>query len=444
VTARVYCGPFESENHWREPDLARLPALPDAGSSQVVQAMDELLFVFCGPDDRLLTVRRMNDAHVEYLNSIGFRFQQNTFDLYPSFDSHVQNPLNLFTLLAERGHDEQLSGFLSGSDEIEPFAVVPGLRELVERYGLKSTFPPHNVIQRVNTKTYSLEMRDALGIPNVGIVVDSIDTLLEQGTRMLADGPFLVKDDYGVSGKGNQIITQQSTLQRIASYLAKQVSREKRVQFVLEPYLAKRMDFSCQFHVGKDGSFHLISVQQLTNNGLAFGMSSSPSAELVAKLQEEQYFALMEKIAQKLFADGYFGHVCVDSMWLNDGSLSPLVEINARRSMSLIKHEMDRFLADQDRTGSLTSIGVAHDGQLDFAGLLNVLQETGLLFEVSKTFGILPLSCGTLFSAGPFAPQTNIRGRFYIEVVCETGQQRSELISELTDVMERTGFRVSH
>ncbi|MFD1905307.1 hypothetical protein ACFSQ7_16485 [Paenibacillus rhizoplanae] len=51
----VHCGSLESERYWREEDLASLPAIPDAKALAIVQAMDEMLFVFCGSGDVLLT-----------------------------------------------------------------------------------------------------------------------------------------------------------------------------------------------------------------------------------------------------------------------------------------------------------------------------------------------------------------------------------------------------
>ncbi len=399
--------------------------------------MDELLFALCSPQDRVLTTRRMNDSHVEYLNAIGFQFERNRFDLVPALRARGRS--NPYESLEERDIDGQLTDFLSVADELEPFAVVSGIAGVAQRYGLCSTFPAEDAVQRINTKSYCLEVREVVGIGNVGLLVDSVEALLREGTALLVSGPFLIKDDYGVSGKGNQIITQQGSLERIAQYLSGQVQQGKHVRFVLEPYLAKKLDFSCQFQVGKDGSFHLISVQHLVNDGLAFGMSTSPGADLLAKLESEEYFRQMEEIGKKLYADGYFGHVCVDSMWLQDGSLIPLVEINARRSMSLIKHAMDQHLAREGKTGSLTSIAAAHDGSIGFTDLLHALRQSGLLFEAGQGAGIIPLTSGTLF---PESSQGKVRGRLYVEVVYEAVEQRSALLADLTTAMQQSGFQV--
>ena len=444
MTPSIHCGTFEPENHWRESDLAILPSLPDPRSMRVIEAMDEMLFVFCKPGDRLLSARKMNADHFSYLNNLGFCFQSSNFDIYPTDYPTGKSPANLFTSIERQTEDSDLAAFLSAGAQLEPFAVVPGITEMVSRYSLNSEFPSQQIIRHVNTKSYSLHVRDALEIENIGVVVESLSALRDCGSRMLASGPFLIKDEYGVSGKGNQIVTQASTLERIAGYLARQIDAGKRMRFVLEPYLAKQLDFSCQFHVGQDGTFTFISVQQLFNDGLAFGMSCSPGDDLVAKLEEAGYFSLMERVGKELSAAEYFGHVCVDSMLLQDDRLAPIVEINARKSMSLIKHAMDGYLGNQGQSGVLTSVTASHHGSMNFADFLSLLREKHLLYEAGENAGILPLSSGTLFSPGAISEGTDLRGRLYMEVVGAVAEQRTALLATLTAEMGQAGFRVKN
>ena len=438
----VHCGAFEPETHWREKDLATLPSVPDPRSARVIEAMDELLFVFCRPGDKLLTARRMNEAHVRYLNTLGFDFLPSTFDVCPAGQSHGRSATNLFSAIAEQSDDRPLAAFIRSAVHLKPFAIVPGVIELAQRYGMDSQFPSQEIIRWVNTKSYSLHVRDVLGLPNVGISVEDTQAFQEHGSRLLARGPYLVKDDYGVSGKGNQIVTQASTIDRLADYLRRQEKEGKHIRFVLEPLLPKKLDLSCQFHLSRDGLFRFISVQHLVNEGLAFGMSCSPTSDLLATLEGAGYFPLMEQVAKELYSEGYFGDVCVDSMLLKDGTLSPLVEINARKSMSLIKHEMDIYLNARSQSGILTSITASHDGVMSFGNLLDLLHEHELLFEPDRDVGILPLSATTLFPASTSPEERNVRGRIYVEAVSVTPEQRLSLLASLASEMRRNGFRV--
>ena len=56
------------------------PGAARQDSPRIVEAMDEMLFAFCDPGDTVLTARRMDDAHADYLHAIGFQFNRNRFD----------------------------------------------------------------------------------------------------------------------------------------------------------------------------------------------------------------------------------------------------------------------------------------------------------------------------------------------------------------------------
>jgi len=143
-----------------------------------------------------------------------------------------------------------------------------------------------------------------------------------------------------------------------------------------------------------------------------------------------------------LYEDGYRGDVCVDSMVLQNGSLEPLVEINARKSMSLIKSAIDGFLAKTGRQGSLTSVSAVYDGTSDFAGLLELLEESRLLFTSDRPCGILPLTVSTLYAREALTKP--MRGKLYVAVAYERIEQQDELLAALRQAMQRSGLRVLH
>ena len=445
MTAHVFCGTFEAESHWREPGIARLPALPDGQHSRLVEAMDEMLFAFCQPGDTLLTARAIDDAHADYLHSIGFRFNRNRFDLTPCPDKagvrQAETATTIFQHMVDEGVAGRVESLCPAGARLEPFAVLPGIEDAARRYGLGGVFPSQAVIREVNTKHYSLRMRDRLGIENVGFVVSDARSLLDRGSEMLERGPVLVKDDYGVSGKGNQRVETPRTLERIARHLTAQAAAGKRVQLVLEPYLQKLADFSCQFRVGEDGTVKIISVHELSNNGLAFGASRSAGVDRLERMEREGYFHLITMIGAHMFSDGYWGDVCVDAMTLQDGALFPLVEINARKSMSLIKHELDQRLRDIGGSGCLTQVSALNDHTTDFAGLLEVLERKGLLFSTARASGILPLTCGTLYPSPTADLREPVKGKLYIAAVSEKPEGQADLVACLGRAMEAAGLR---
>jgi hypothetical protein len=287
-------------------------------------------------------------------------------------------------------------------------------------------------------------MRDRLGIENVGVTVEDVASLLDCGSALLQHGPVLAKDDYGVSGKGNQLIETPRTLQRIAKHLSAQAAAGRRIRLILEPYLRKRADFSCQFRVEDDGRVAVISVQRLVNNGLTFGASCSPGPEFLDRIEQDGYFQLIERIGSLMYIDGYCGDVCVDSMMLHNGEMAPLVEINARKSMSLIKHAIDQYLKKIERKGCLTYVPAVNDQSSDFSCLLELLEREQLLFSMECNLGILPLTSGTMYPRSPFELRGPVRGRIYVVVVFEKSEQQAGLIERLSRVMDQAGLHVTH
>ncbi|MGE7826938.1 hypothetical protein [Paenibacillus sp. NPDC093718] len=75
VIPKIVMGTFDPETRWRDPALARLPAMPDKDRQSIVLCMDELLFPFCGPDDVLYTRCKIDPALHEYLNGLGLSFR---------------------------------------------------------------------------------------------------------------------------------------------------------------------------------------------------------------------------------------------------------------------------------------------------------------------------------------------------------------------------------
>ncbi|ASA22416.1 hypothetical protein [Paenibacillus donghaensis] len=435
----VHCGSFESERYWREKDLAALPSIPDLSGMSIVQAMDEMLFVFCGSGDVLLTRYGMNRAQVDYLHSLGYAFTTNFDPMTLKEEGAAQESLNVFELLDRLDPEGPSARLIPGGASLSPFAVLPGTHDALRRYRLLPELPDEQTVRKVNTKSYSIAMRDRLSLPNVGLVVDSVHELLHTGLLLLEKGPFLIKDEYGVSGKGNQLVDSERTLRRIAGYLESGRNKEKRIRFVLELLLDREMDFSCQFHIEQAGAISILSVQQLVNNGFSFGESQSPDKALLDRLERENYCEIMHSIGRNLYEDGYYGDVCVDSMLLRDGSIAPLVEINARKSMSLIKHSVDRYLNREDIHTVLIQVPLVSMGEARYEVLLRHLEQADILFGAGNGEGVIPLTSGTLYPPGKERPSGS-KGKLYAALAYRDAAHKQELSVKLDEVLQSSGY----
>ena len=418
-------GTFDAERFWRDPNLAKLPSFHDPEMENIVMAMDELLFPFCEAQDRLITRYRMNVCHKAYLHEIGFKFLSNSTDLESPDVGSAGRTANIFDLLTSADRMGDMDLYLLDGARLSPFAIIPGADRTAARYGLEQDFPAIETVQTV----YSPE------------------ELLTSSLNLLNQGPFLIKDEFGVSGKGNLLIESEAILQRVTSYVADQCSKGKTVRFIVEPFLRKELDFSCQFHIDPDGSYRHISVQQLVNHNFAYQGSYTADDRLLHMLQEAKYFDVMKRAARELYRSGYHGDVCVDSMLLTDGRIVPIVEVNARRSMSLIKHYVDRYLKKHDTAGSMTHVNLQFACDVSFDQLLESLDREGVLYKPDRGFGILPLSANTLLinkvvNECKGIRNKQVKGRLYYSLI-EGEWDNERLIAKVKEVLSSLSFKIA-
>lgn len=401
-------GTFDSESLWRDDAYGRLPAVHDPERALLVSCMDELLFPLCGPDDGLLTRYPIAEAQTDYLGRLGFAFE----------------PI----AAGGSGTADRLRAFRRAL----PYAILADTERFCAAHGLEATFPRYDIVRLVNSKLYSARLARRLELPCYSSLADSADELAALGRELLdGRGAVLIKDPYGVAGKGNLLVRSVHNLDNIAAYLRRQERAGKVTRLLLEPFLDVARDFSCQFEVERDGRVRSFGVQELANRQFAYAGSRSMEEQERAALESMGYFAAMARVADSLRSDGYYGHVCVDSMLLADGMLVPVVEINARVSMGLINARLDRALG---RRGELLFVSVGYRDRMRYEELLAALRDRELLYPNRRGTGAVPLSSATLTAAGdtadgpiPAGSTRLYKGRWYMTVIAEEEAERTRI-----------------
>jgi len=435
----LHLGRFDSEPLWRAPERAQLPGATDPRTAAIIDRMDEMLFAVGEPSGhKLMTRFPMNPAHVDYLNDAGFRFTSHQPPL-------PHDPLAASTcgLLATGAPDAPVAAFLDGVTGCTPYSILPSTQAFVERYGLAQPLPALDAVKRVNSKVFAHRIaRETLDECD-GHIIDSAAALEAVGTRLLTATPVLLKDDLGVSGKGNLLVDSPRLLARIARHLERQEQQGKETWLLLEPLLRKALDFSCQIDIGADGAVAILSVQQMANKGFAFSSIATAEPALWDQLDRDGYLERAQRIAGRLFDEGYFGPVCIDSMQLADGRVRTLVEVNARQSMGYMNHRLDRHLAPLGVRGELSLFTLGVPRQFDYEQLLSALAERGLLFTQDHPEGLLPLSANTLTANSPAGDEpTPGPGRLYASLVANHAPRRQEIRSRVSALLSQLGMRV--
>lgn len=443
---KLIIGNFDSEIFWRDANCSKLPTFNDKQTTNIVAAMDEILFPLCRENDIIFTRYKMNEPHKQYLYDIGFRFKANTIDIEPLTLIQEASGKCVFQLLNELDDKSYFKELLPQNVVISPFAVTPHVQAFCNEFMIETDVPDIDIIKKVNSKIYSAEINNKIN-KNCSKIVFSAEELASLGRELLQTSSFIIKDEYGVSGKGNLHIDSISILERVSAYIGAQERKGKSVRFIVEPFFNKKLDFSCQFSIDTKGEFKLISVQKLLNTNFSYLGSFTADKSFMDMLESNDYFEKMRYVSNELYKSGYYGDVCVDSMVLDDDSIYAIVEVNARKSMSLIKHNIDSYFSNLSLYGSMTNISVSYKNNIKFEDILSGLEHSGLLYRQGKHAGVVPLSANTVLINSTFNnsndnAQKSAKGRLYLYIVADNQEMNSQLLIRTKEVLDSMEFKI--
>lgn len=440
----IYYGQFNAEKYWRNKNMAKLPEIPNNQVENIIKAMDELLFVLCSEEDTLITRYKIDPLQREYLKNIGFSFLCNHIDLSEDASKEEQNK-NICQILLERYDTSSVRKLLEENSIISAFAVLPQSSEASKKYGLVFDSPEINIIKKVNSKIYSSEINRELNSKHSFEIINSSEELSEVGMKYLRKSPIIIKDPFGVSGKGNLVISNKGILQRIAKYINSQEKVGKPVEFIIESFLDKEKDFSCQFFIYKSGEMEILSIQEVRNIGSSYRGSYTPDSKFIEFITQKGYFSIIKSVSKKLYNDGYYGDVCVDSMILKNGKIIPIVEINARKSMSLIKHNIDKYVSNFNLECGFTFYNVSFSTNISYEQIITKMEEKALLFKPGMNKGVIPLSPNALFINRYLDKNRrikNYKGRLYLAVLYKNEEQKEDMLNSLTELLKENEINI--
>ncbi|MFE7815818.1 hypothetical protein ACFU5P_28530 [Streptomyces sp. NPDC057433] len=394
-------GSFDAERHWRPKDLASLPQLADPVADRLVARLDEALFAAAAPGDLLITREPVSPAQRHALEDAGFgcaHRHAGDRDEAADVEHRILDSTDL-TLL------------VGGFGTLRPYAVLPTTVGLAESAGHAGAVPPVESVARVNGKAWSSRLGTRHQLPGAGRVVRSAAEL-ETAVRSDAEEGcpvVLVKDTYGVAGRGTFEVTSQRRLARLVKHLRGREEEGLRVEFVVQPRYDREVDFSSHLRIEPDGSWQLLGVQSLVNAGYRHEVSGPASRALTSTLRSPTHAEVVDTVARELAREGYFGPACIDSMTLRDGSWVPVLEVNARMSMGSLNLGLDERVREHGLRSHLWQESAAVADGFTVDRFLEALRAEGLLYGGGSTPGVLPLVSGSL--AAP-------RGRLVCAALC--------------------------
>ncbi|MGW0893729.1 preATP grasp domain-containing protein [Saccharopolyspora sp. NPDC002578] len=331
-TPLVFLGNFEVEQRWALGELG-LPRFSAPGGTAVVNRMDEFALLPASAADHVLVKAPPDPDHLDHLRELGL----------PVPTVHAVARQDAQRIVTEDVLDDPalldvLRELAAAGARLAPHGVSELEERLCDVTGLPLAAPGAALCKAVNSKVYSRIAADELGlrqprgwtcetVAELDAAVAAARELVEAGTKVV------VKEAFGVSGKGIAVVDSVRRLDRLHRMLAEKAGNSGgRMAFVIEQWVAKRADLNYQFTVHRDATVRFDFVKEaLTDGGVHKGH------RFPAALDADQ-LAVVEKsaalIGSRLAADGYYGVVGVDALVEPNGELFPLLEINARNNMS--------------------------------------------------------------------------------------------------------------
>ncbi|OZB61436.1 MAG: hypothetical protein B7X31_10695 [Thiomonas sp. 13-66-29] len=366
---------FEVERDWAQ-GHAGIPGQSLAPGNPVVQRLQEHGFLLAEPGDVVITSHPADEDFLRYLDRAGLPIAAQLVIPDPNrlgpAPSILQSELALTALQALAGDKVYLA----------PMGVSAGIEAVAAATGLPVAGPPASTCLRVNSKTYSRDLASRLGLREIPGMNCATVSDLERAILGGACGPYplIVKDAYGVSGKGLLVVRDAASARSLHAMVTRRAAKTGSdvLHMLVERFLDKQCDLTYQVTIGRNGSVSFDFVKRaMIHNGV-------PKGHVIpAELNPRQYGDIMEagmKLGAALHADGYFGVAGMDALIDTQGVVLPVVEINARLNLSTYQERaLQRFLQPGGLAVGRQIKVPTSDAPLPFSRLLDALGSAGCL-----------------------------------------------------------------
>lgn len=199
-----------------------------------------------------------------------------------------------------------------------------------------------DMIRQVNSKTYSFLYRS---LDEAALLSDERD--LKDWLKQVP-GKKVLKTCFGLSGKGNRIIDGDTPFKSLIAFCLREWKEGRPV--IAEPWVDRCFDFSTQWFLSSEGSSQLIGSTVFETNpsgtylGTLAGSEEILFGDFLPFLQAHK--EAVQPILKDLACKGFFGYLGIDALLYRSKDqkvcLYPVVEINARQTMSLVALRMQR------------------------------------------------------------------------------------------------------
>ncbi len=223
-------------------------------------------------------------------------------------------------------------------NELFLWAIDNDSVEQINSYGLEFDFPDLDVIKKINSKEYSNEISKQIGLDSGTVCYseNQVYDFLEEKKEF----PIVIKSSFGSAGTGF-IIKDIPDWKKADVKKLRRIFSVKGAAVIIEKWRDRVSDFSISFNILRDGKIDeiLFNRTESCKKGVFRAVYPDYFEKELLKVQDELKKTAIT-VSKKLFKEGYFGPVGIDSYTYLDNSgklkLNSLSEINARLTMAII------------------------------------------------------------------------------------------------------------
>ena len=400
---------FEVERQWAAGHVG-LPGVALASAPAVVQSMEQLGALLAGPDDYLVLKRPLDEGYLRYVEGLGFApptvlVPERTADGRSTTEDALDSP-RLLAALAELGR---------GGARLLPMGASSAEQKLSEACSLPLAGADAATAERVNGKIYGRRLTAKLGLREIpGHCCETVAQFEAALAGLAPDRPLVVKDAYGVSGRGLVVLDSPAKAAGLRRMVARRAAKtgEDRLEVVVEQWIERRADLNYQLTVAGDGAVAFDFVKAARTEGGVHKGHVMPPDLRPDQLEEIEHAA--RSVGAALYRDGFVGVAGVDAIVSTGGTLYPVLEINARLNMSTYQGSVVERAQRPGHAGLARHYTLRLAGSVPFDRIraaLDRVERAEPTDVIATCFGTLNAGAPGAGAAGAGAP---FDGRLYV------------------------------
>jgi hypothetical protein len=424
----VLLGNFDVERQWSE-DEPDLPAPTRQAAMASVASMDELALLLGGPADWVLLKAPPDPGLLDQFVRVGLRTPRVlTADTSKPTSTVTQDVLASPSLLG------RLRAIAHRGGRLAPHGFSEAEAELCRLTGLAAPMADPGIAKRVNSKVFSRRLCQIHGIEQPpGWECETLTDLVALTDTIrgrLAEGvPIGIKSAYGVSGRGIAILDRPDRFDRLLRHLSRRAERtgDGRLAVVVEEWQAKQVDLNYHLTVtATDVTFDFV-LEAITDSGRHRGHRMP---DQLAGDQRRRLIECAHVLGGLLRSEGYRGAVGVDAIICTDGTLFPVIEINARNNMSTYVARIRERMVAAGSCGLALQVDLELTAPVWFEDLAAVV--AGLELDRDWRRGFLVTCIASANAAAALADrQGRFPGRLHGVVVAGSAEEAARLEREV-------------